>query len=553
MCGRGGVRYSLILCPNARLNMRGFSSKVVIRPYLTAGRDTGCMTDPDERVEILTDAANQADQVRAVLDSDGVTEGLTRVGDRPTDVTTTLTDVVAPQANLDAQLIKIALVCLIPSTMASADFTVVYVAQRTFMEVFRTPQVVAAWTATGYGLALAAAMAPSGWAANRFGARRLFVGSVVLFTSSSALCALAPSIALLVAARVVQGIGGGLLLPTIFTVLIRAAGHSRLGRVMSLMSISMVIGPILGPIFGGWLIDAFGWQWVFLINVPIGVVAAILAAKILPIDASAEDEPLDIIGVLLLAPGLAMLLYGVSELPASGTVTNSKVLVPALIGTVMIVVFVLYALQRAQTCMIDLRLLRLRVVLAANIVRFLFSMSFFGTGLILPLYFQQVLGASPMRAGAVLIPQSIGAAASSLVVGHIVDRRGPRGITLMGTAVVTAGMGLFIWGIGQRQVSVPVLMAALAVIGIGASCSMIPVASAAVHQLDGRHAAHGSTLFRINQEVGAAIGIAVWSVLLTSLSTSGAVHAYVVVLSTAAVVGALCLVPSAFLPTTAQA
>jgi EmrB/QacA subfamily drug resistance transporter len=449
---------------------------------------------------------------------------------------------------LDAQLFKIASACLLPGLMVNLDFTVVYVAQRTFMAVFHTPQVMAAWTATGYGLALAAAMAPSGWAINRFGSRRLVVGSVLLFTFSSVLCAMAPSITLLIAARVAQGIGCGLLLPTTFTVLARAAGPARLGRMMSLLSIPMLMGPILGPVLGGWLIDAFGWRWVFLINVPLGALAVVLAALTLPDDISGEAEPLALIEVLLLSPGIAAVLYGLSKLPEYGTITAPKVFAPAVAGTVMVTAFVLHALYRAENPMIDFGLLRQRVVLAANIARFLFAMSFLGAGLIFPLYLQQVLGASPMKAGMLFVPQAIGAAVSSPVVGRIMDRRGPRGVVLVGTVVLATGMGLFIWAISQSQVRIAVLVAALAMTGVGASCSMIPVSSAAVHKLNDRDAAQGSTLFHVNQEVAGAIGIAGCSVLLAGLSELGVVHAYVVVLAASAAIGALSVAPAAFLP-----
>jgi MFS transporter, DHA2 family, multidrug resistance protein len=137
-------------------------------------------------------------------------------------------DTVGPASGWDAGLLAIVLVCLVPGIMAQLDFTVVYVAQPTFMSVFHTSQVMVAWTATGYALAQAAAMAPSGWAMNRFGAKRLVVGSVLVFTFGSVLCAMAASITLLIAARVVQGIGAGVLLSTMFTVVIRAAGPARL-------------------------------------------------------------------------------------------------------------------------------------------------------------------------------------------------------------------------------------------------------------------------------------------------------------------------------------
>ncbi|MBO0881104.1 MAG: DHA2 family efflux MFS transporter permease subunit [Mycobacterium sp.] len=473
-----------------------------------------------------------------------------QVNDAPTDVTPI--EFVESAARSDARLLTITLVCLLPGVMAEFDFTVVYVAQPAFMAVFHTTQVMAAWTATGYALALAAAMAPSGWAINRFGARRLVVGSVLLFALGSVLCAIAASITLLIGARVVQGIGCGLLVPTTLTVLVRAAGSTRLGRVMSLSGIPLLMGAILGLVLGGWLIEALGWQWIFLINVPLGVLAALLAALTLPNHISGEDEPLDLIEVVLLCPGIAALLYGLAELSKYGTITASEVLVPAAAGTAMLTVFVWHALHRAQNPMINLGLLRKRVVLAANTARSLFAMSFLGASLILPLYFQQVLGASPMKAGMLFVPQAIGAAVSSPVVGRITDWRGPRAVVLVGTVLSAAGMGAFIWTISQPQVPTAVFMTALAVTGVGASASIIPVSSAAVHTLNDRDAAHGSTLLNVNHQVAAAIGIAGCSTLLTGLSESGVVYAYTIVLAISAGIGALALVPAAFLPTKAH-
>jgi DHA2 family multidrug resistance protein len=419
--------------------------------------------------------------------------------DAPAD--TNSVGAVEPAVKGDARLLTIALVYLLPGVMANVDFTMVYIAQPTFAAVFDTPQVTAAWTATGYSLALAASMTPSGWAINRFGARRLIVGPILLFTFGSVLCAIAPSITLLIAARVVQGIGYGLLAPATFTVLIRAAGPTRLGPMMSLVSIPMLMGPVLGYVFGGWLIDAFGWQWMFLINIPLGVFTAVVAALILLDETSSQDEPLDLIGVLLLFPGIAALLYALSKLPEYGTATAPKVFVPAVVGMVMVIAFVIHALRRTENPMIDLGLLRQRVVLAANTARLLFAMSFFGEGLIFSLYFQQVLGVSPMKAGMLFVPQAISTAVCSPVIGRITDQRGPRNVVLVGTVLSATGMGVFIWAISQPQVRIAVLMTALAVIGIGASCSMVPVSLAAVHKLNDRDTAHGSTLLYVNHQV----------------------------------------------------
>ena len=172
---------------------------------------------------------------------------------------------------LDARLLRISGVCILATVMAILDVTVVTVAQRTFIDQFGSTQAVVAWTMTGYTLALATVIPLTGWAADRFGTKRLFMGSVLAFTLGSLLCAIASSILQLIIFRVVQGVGGGMLLPLGFMIMTREAGPARLGRLMSILSIPMLLAPIAGPILGGWLIDTSSWRWIFLINLPFGL------------------------------------------------------------------------------------------------------------------------------------------------------------------------------------------------------------------------------------------------------------------------------------------
>ena len=170
-------------------------------------------------------------------------------------------------------------VVVLGAIMSILDITVVAVAQRTFQETFDATQAQVAWTTTAYTLALATVIPLTGWAADRFGTKRLYILAIVLFTAGSALCATATSLEMLVAFRVLQGLGGGMLMPLGMTILTRAAGPERLGRVMAVLGVPMLLGPIFGPILGGWLIDVASWHWIFLINVPIGIVAADLRLR----------------------------------------------------------------------------------------------------------------------------------------------------------------------------------------------------------------------------------------------------------------------------------
>src|SRR5690606_27664174 len=212
---------------------------------------------------------------------------------------------------------------------------------------------------TGYMLALATVIPLTGWAADRFGTKRLYLSALALFVAGSVLCSLADSVGQLILFRVLQGIGGGMLAPLGMTILTKAAGPQRVGRVMAVMGIPMLLGPISGPILGGWLIQSASWHWIFLINLPIGAVAFTAALRVFAPDQPRPSESFDFVGMLLLSPGLALFLYGVSSIPEEQKVGTPKVLIPALIGLALVGGFIGHALGRPHA-LIDLGLFRKR-------------------------------------------------------------------------------------------------------------------------------------------------------------------------------------------------
>ncbi len=417
---------------------------------------------------------------------------------------------------LDAGLLRISGVCILATVMAILDVTVVSVAQRTFIAQFASTQAVVAWTMTGYTLALATVIPVTGWAADRFGTKRLFMGSVLAFMLGSLLCALASNIVQLIAFRVVQGIGGGVLLPLGFMILTREAGPRRLGRLMSILSIPMLLAPIGGPILGGWLIDTSSWRWIFLINLPIGLATFVLAAILFAKDHPARSETFDVIGVLLLSPGLATFLFAVSSIPRCGTVADRRVVIPAAIGLVLIAAFVLHARHRADHPLIDVRLFGNRVVTHANVTMLVFALAFFGAGLLLPSYFQQVLHQTPMQAGVHMIPQGLGAMVTMRLTGPLVDRKGPGKIVLVGIALITAGLGAFAFGVAGQAHYQPTLLIGLAIMGLGMGCTMMPLSVASVQALAPHQIARGTTLMSVSHQVGGSMGTALMSMILTN-------------------------------------
>src|ERR1043165_9329434 len=216
----------------------------------------------------------------------------------------------SPSDKLDSKVLLVAGVVVLGGIMSILDITVGSVGLQTFQKEFSATSAQVAWTMTGYTLALASVIPLTGWAADRFGTKRLYLLAIVLFAAGSALCAAATSLEMLVAFRVLQGLGGGMLMPLGMTILTRAAGPERVGRVMAVLGIPMLLGPIFGPILGGYLIDAASWHWIFLINVPIGAVALVYAAIVLPRDDVEPSETFDWLGMVMLSPGLATFLYG---------------------------------------------------------------------------------------------------------------------------------------------------------------------------------------------------------------------------------------------------
>ncbi|MBF4161592.1 DHA2 family efflux MFS transporter permease subunit [Nocardioides acrostichi] len=413
------------------------------------------------------------------------------------------------------EILLVSGVVVLGAIMSILDITVVNVAQRTFMQVFDEPNLsTVAWTATGYTLALATVIPVTGWAADRFGTKRLYMSAIALFTLGSLLCATAWNIESLVAFRVLQGLGGGMLMPLGMTIMTRAAGPHRMGRLMAILGIPMLLGPILGPILGGVLIQNLSWHWVFLINLPIGVVALGYAFTVLPKDAPEPTETFDLVGMLLMSPGLALFLFGVSSIPEKGTVEATRVLVPTLIGLALLVTFVFYSFKPRHP-LLDLRLFRDRNLTVSILTMVLFIMAFFGTQLLVPTYFQQVRGESVLKAGLLVAPQGLGAMLTMPIAGNLTDRLPIGRIVPFGMLGILLGVGGLTMNTGADTPYWHVMLC-LFVMGLGMGGTMMPLFTSALKTLPASQVARGSTLLNVAQQVSASMGVAILTVVLTS-------------------------------------
>ncbi len=432
------------------------------------------------------------------------------------------TEAPADPTALDAKLLKIAGVVVLGAIMAALDMTIVNVAIPTFQDAFQASYANVAWAVTAYTLALATVIPLTGWAADRFGTKRLYLTAIALFVLGSIACSTAWSLEALIGFRVLQGLGGGMLMPLSMTILTRAAGPLRIGRVMALLGVPMLLGPITGPILGGWLIDAVSWHWIFLINVPVGAVALLTAFLVLPRDEMHPGEKFDFLGMLLLSPGLALFLFGVSSIPEEGTVAATRVLAPGAVGLVLMLAFVLHALRK-KGALIDLYLFKDRNLTVSVLTLILFVVAFMGTMMLLPSYFMQIRGQSTLYAGLLVAPQGIGAMLSMPIGGKLVDRIGPKFVVLPGIAFIVVGLGLFSQ-VGA-DTSFWYTSGALFIMGLGMGWTMMPLMTSALATLTDKKIARGSTLMNIVQQIGASIGAAVMSVILTNQMISQGVDA----------------------------
>src|SRR4051794_7941320 len=260
-------------------------------------------------------------------------------------------------ASLDPKVRAIAAVVIVGALMSILDTTIVNVALATLRDDLDAPLSTIQWVSTGYLLALATVIPLTGWAADRYGAKRVWMGAVLAFTVTSGLAGLAWSAESLIVVRVLQGLAGGMIMPVGMITLAQAAGPRNMGKVMSVVGVPMLLAPVLGPVIGGLIVTDWASRWIFWGNLPIGAIGLALAARLLPGGAAEGQRPLDLRGFLLAGPGLALLVYGLSEIGSAGRLEPQAV-VTMLAGAVMVALFVRHEL-RTGFPLVDIRLFRL--------------------------------------------------------------------------------------------------------------------------------------------------------------------------------------------------
>jgi EmrB/QacA subfamily drug resistance transporter len=276
-----------------------------------------------------------------------------------------------PARALDREIAVLGAVVVVGMIMTVLDLTIVNVAIPTLGHDFGASIAAIQWVMTAYMLAFASVIPLAGWASDRFGVKRVWLGSLLVFLVGSVLAGAAWSIGSLLVFRMIQGLGAGMIVPVGQTILAQAAGPQRMGRVMSLMGVPMLLAPVLGPVLGGAIVDQTSWRWIFFINLPVGVAAVVSGQLLLPEARPRLAQRLDLRGLALLSPGIALLLYGVSEAGSEGGFESTRTLTAASLGLALVALFLWHARRRGTSALIDVSLFSRRGFAAAAGTNFL--------------------------------------------------------------------------------------------------------------------------------------------------------------------------------------
>jgi len=399
--------------------------------------------------------------------------------------------------------------------MVVLDGTAVNVALPRLVRDFHSTLSTLQWTVTGYALAQAAVIPLAGWLSDRFGAKRLFLLSVILFTAGSVLCATAQDSGMLIAFRVLQGLGGGCVLPVAMAYIYRLSPPEKVGAVMGMMGIPILLAPAIGPVLGGWLVQFHSWRWIFLLNLPIGVAGVLVGLRTLPVVGRQAVAILDLPGTILGPLAFAALSYGVNAGATSWTAANT--LIGLAVGAVALVLFIAAEL-RSRAPLLELRVFRSLDFSLAILAQWVGQLALFGSLFLVPLFLQQARGYGAFDTGLILLPQAIAAALFMPIGGVLFDRIGARPLVAVGLAIV-AGATFLLSRVGVTTQGRDLILP-LAMSGAGMGLMLMPLnthlLNAAPRALVGRV----TSLTNALQQVVNSLSIAGLATILTARTTT---------------------------------
>ena len=411
------------------------------------------------------------------------------------------------------QTTAVALAYVVSMFMAGMDMHIVNVALPTLGRDFSAPLTSVQWTVIAYLLTLAVVIPASGWLGDRIGNKRTFLIALSVFTIASALCGLAQSLDELIAARALQGVGGGMLTPMSMAMLYRTFGPERRAAVARTLIVPVLIGPGLAPLLGGLFTEYVTWRWVFFVNVPVGAVMIVFSQLFLVDDRPARSGRLDVRGLLLSGAGLSALMYAVSEGSALGW-GSPVILATGIGGLAGLAAFARLSLHSTDP-LLRLSLLSDRLFRATNIVVGLALGSFLGSLYLIPVFLQLVGHHSPLQSGLTTFVEVLGVATSAQTLGRLYPRFGPRvlaGCAGTGMAAIFAAMTLF-------DGTTSLWWVRLAIFGAGLcnGANMMAVQAAMFTHISKADTTHASAIYNTQRQASIAAAVAILTTIVAAV------------------------------------
>lgn len=410
----------------------------------------------------------------------------------------------------------VAIIFVLGLFMEIMDTTIVNVAIPTLSRDFNVTGSGVEWVVLGYLLSIAVWIPSSGWIGDRFGTKKTFLFALAIFTIASILCGLSQNIEQLIAFRILQGVGGGMLTPVGTAMLYRAFPPEERARASTVLIIPTVVAPALGPIIGGLLIDTLSWHWIFYVNVPIGIAGFVFGLLYLEESKEPTAGSFDFAGFILAAAGLASVLYALSRGPDAGWLSN-EVLVSGIGGLIMLLVMVRVELRIDQP-MLALRLYKDRMFRNSNMVN-TFSYGAFAAFLfLLPQFLQTLLGYSALESGLATFPQAVGVIVASQFVGKLYHTVGPRRLVTFGLVMVTLSSAPYLFV--DLDTSAWTIRGLMLLRGISMSFSFVPLQASTYANIAKPDTGRASAIFSTQRQASAALGVAILSTIFNSRRNS---------------------------------
>ncbi len=392
------------------------------------------------------------------------------------------------------------------------DVTIVNVSLVKIAGEFKTSVGTTTWIVLGYSLSLAVWIPISGWVGDRFGTKNTFVCALAMFIVASLLCSQSKNLQQLIAFRVLQGIGGGMLTPTGTTLLFRAFPPEERAKASGILTIPTVLAPASGPVIGGFLTDKVGWRWIFGVNLPIGMIALFIAIVGLRNDKPTERRPLDYRGLILATLGFPAAVFFLERGSEDGWLSG-RILAALALAIVSLTGLIMWSF-RTPTPMLDLKLLRERLFRTTNAISYVSTMAFLGIVFILPQFLQRVAGFSALQSGLATFPQAIGVIIMARFAAKWYPKLGPRkmlALSYFGLAAATLPFVLI-----TVDTNVWFIRLIMFVRGLFLAFSFIPLQAASYARISAADTARASAIFSTQRQLGAATGVALLSSILMS-------------------------------------